>query len=599
MADRALSRRRHTPEQRDLVLARAAVDVECPVVDELEPVSVGEIEELARLDRLVDDLEEVRPARAEPAKVHRVRGAHEHAAACGQSPRDAPEEPLPLGRRDVLEDVEEGHEIELPRERHRVERAGVERRRRDELARELDRGLAEVDPCHAAEARQVAREDAGAAADVEDAKVPRAVQELVHDQLELLVPRVRREPVAEPDVEGEPLIVLGGPRTRGQDGTEASAGSGEPRRRVAVVTEWYPRPEHPFLGTFVADHARALASRHDVAVVVVSRARVTGVRPWEVEDAEELGIRTLRVRHRGRFAFRVAATLAALRRIDPAPDVLHAHVFGPGLVALAAARRRRIPVVVSEHESRVARGRLSRAERAVARLVYRRADAICPVSEDLGGPIVELAPAARLRPLPNPVDTALFRPSAPPEGPPLRALLVAGLVPVKAVRDVLQALALLRDRGRDVVLEIVGDGPEREALEERAWELGLADHVGFRGALEREAVAAAMQAAHVVCLASRWENLPVAAIEALASGRPVVAPRVGGVPEVVGPEDGVLFPAGDVPALARSLAEVDERLQDFDPEALASRAAARFGFEAVAARASEIYEDVLAARERP
>ena len=554
-----------------------------------------ELEELALLHRLVDDLEEVGQLVPQPAQVRGVRRVQEDAPALGETRRDAAEEPLPLRRGDVLEDVEERHEVEIVRERDVLERAHVEGRSRHEVAGERDRRLAEVDSGHVAESGQVAREDARAAADVEDAQAARAVQELVHDQLQLLVPRVRREPVAQADLEGEPLIEAGGgPRTRRQGATEASAGPGEARRRVVVVTEWYPSRERPVLGTFVVEHARALARRHDVAVLVLERGRTRGARPWLVEEAEEHGLRTLRVRHRGRLAFRVAGALGALGRLDPPPELLHAHVFGPGLVALAAGRRLGVPVVVSEHESRVARGLLGPAERRLARLVYARADAVCPVSDDLGRRIAALAPRARVRPLPNPVDTGLFRPSPLPPAPPLRALAVAGLVPVKGVEDLLQALALARDRGRDVLLDVVGDGPERRACEERAWALGLSRVVRFRGALPREGVANAMRNAHVVCLASRWENLPVAAIEALASGRPVVATRVGGVPEVVTAEDGVVVAPGAPRAFATALAELDEAA--FDPEALAARASARFGLDAVAARASEIYAEVLARR---
>ena len=592
MTLRPPARRGDASQERGLVLARPAVDVERPVVDEFEAVPLGEVEELPRLHRLVHDLEQLGAVRAEPAQVDGVRCAEEDATAAGEARRDGLEELLPLAGRDVLEHVEERHEVEVAPEGNVLQRSRVERRARNEVARKRDRRLAEVDARHMAEARQMAGEDAGAAADVEDAQAVRAVQELVHDQLQLLVARVRREPVAQPHVEGEPLVeVGGGPRTRGQSASEATAGPGVPRRRVALVTEWYPSPENPFLGTFVGDHARALARRHDVTVVVLARGRTRGGRPWSVDEGEEFGLRTLRVSHRGGLPFRVAGALAALRRLDPPPDVLHAHVFGPGLVALAAGRRLRIPVVVSEHESRVARGLLRRAERPLARFVYSRAGAVCPVSEDLGRRIAALAPRARLRALPNPVDTDLFRPSSPADAPPLRALFVGGLVPVKAVGDLLQALALARDRGRDVVLELVGDGPERAVLEERTWALGLAGFVRFRGALGREAVAAAMRKANVVCLSSRWENLPVAAIEALASGRPIVATRVGGVSEVVGAEDGILVPPGDPPALAAALAGLDERA--FDANALAERAADRFGLDAVAARASEVYEEVL------
>jgi len=103
-------------------------------------------------------------------------------------------------------------------------------------------------------------------------------------------------------------------------------------------------------------------------------------------------------------------------------------------------------------------------------------------------------------------------------------------------------------------LVLVGDGPERESLERLVRELGLADRVRFLGSLSRDEVLRQLAGARAAVLSSAWENLPHAAVEALAVGTPVVSTAVGGVPEVVhDDENGLLVPAGDVPALAAAL----------------------------------------------
>jgi len=108
-------------------------------------------------------------------------------------------------------------------------------------------------------------------------------------------------------------------------------------------------------------------------------------------------------------------------------------------------------------------------------------------------------------------------------------------------------------------LLIVGDGPERSDLEHRAHEAGLDGRVSFRGAVPRAEALAALAAATAAVLSSDWENLPHAAVEALALGTPVVATAVGGVPEVVRDgENGLLVAAGSAAELAAALARLVE-----------------------------------------
>jgi glycosyltransferase involved in cell wall biosynthesis len=107
----------------------------------------------------------------------------------------------------------------------------------------------------------------------------------------------------------------------------------------------------------------------------------------------------------------------------------------------------------------------------------------------------------------------------------------------------------------DVRLTVAGDGPERDALERRARELGLDGRVSFLGAVPRERVLRLFRAADASVLPSAWENFPHAVVEALAVGCPVIATAVGGVPEVVRDgENGLLVAPGDPGALGAAIA---------------------------------------------
>ncbi|MEU4653078.1 glycosyltransferase family 4 protein [Streptomyces sp. NPDC023723] len=137
---------------------------------------------------------------------------------------------------------------------------------------------------------------------------------------------------------------------------------------------------------------------------------------------------------------------------------------------------------------------------------------------------------------------------------PGRLLYVGRLERVKGVHVLLDAFRALGPDHPGATLDIVGDGADRAALEAAAGDLTAAGQVRFRGWLAPDAVAGALADASVVVIPSVWpENFPTVALEALQIGRPLVASRVGGLPELVGEDNGVLVPAGDATALAGAL----------------------------------------------
>ena len=217
---------------------------------------------------------------------------------------------------------------------------------------------------------------------------------------------------------------------------------------------------------------------------------------------------------------------------------------------------------------------------------------MAPVRRELAGHLRALGPRARIEPVPNVVDTDTFRPPAEPRSPngPARLLTVATLSEKKGHGHLLEALARLGGGER---LDIVGEGELREELERRVVELGLGDRVRLLGPRPKEQVAALMREADLFVLSSLHENLPVVVIEAQASGLPVVATRVGGVPELVGEETGELVEAGDPGALAEAIERVLSRRGRLDTRELALRTAERYGYEAIEARWTAIYRDLL------
>jgi sugar transferase (PEP-CTERM/EpsH1 system associated) len=287
----------------------------------------------------------------------------------------------------------------------------------------------------------------------------------------------------------------------------------------------------------------------------------------------------------------VVSLVAALRRLRP--DVVHSRNWG-AFDAVLAARLAGVRVVVHGEHGRVIedlRGdnrRRNRLRRALAPLVTR----FVTVSSDLAAWLVGTVGISRTKvvTIPNGVDTDRF---APGDGAALRralALPAGGLVvgaigrldPVKDHLALLEAFARLVPVP-DVVLVIAGEGPCRAALEARVGALGLDKRVRLLG--ERGDVPDLLRAMDVFVLSSIGEGVSNTVLEAMATGLPVVATRVGGTPELVIPGvTGLLVPAGDAGALADALATYagDPALRRRHGGAGRRRAVEQFGLRAMA-----------------
>jgi colanic acid/amylovoran biosynthesis glycosyltransferase len=199
------------------------------------------------------------------------------------------------------------------------------------------------------------------------------------------------------------------------------------------------------------------------------------------------------------------------------------------------------------------------------------------------------------------VDLQRFRgaPTSHADAAPLRILNVARLVPVKGQLVLLQAAALARQRALELELTIVGDGPLRASLEQAAHTLSLEDCVQFAGALGQDEIRDCYARADLFCLPSLREGIPVVLMEAMASGVPVVASGIMGIPELVEHgRSGVLVPPGQPEALADAMirlagdSEARHRLGD----AGRAKIATAYEVRRSARQLASVFETVLGSR---
>lgn len=265
---------------------------------------------------------------------------------------------------------------------------------------------------------------------------------------------------------------------------------------------------------------------------------------------------------RGKYDLRVLWRLAKLfrrRRVDAVVTVGAGDKMFWGRLA---AWRAGVPVVASALHSTGWPDGIGRLNRRLTRIT----DAFIGVAAPHGKHLVEVEgfPAAKVHVIPNGVDTDRFRPLPPDEslraelrlaaGDPTVAI-VAALRPEKNHALLLHAIAKVRERLPNVKLLIVGDGPERSGIERLAAELDITNAVRMLG--NRNDVGDVLALADLFALSSRMEANPVSILEALSCEKPVVAPRVGSIPETVRDgETGCLVSPNDADEMAERIASL-------------------------------------------
>ena len=241
----------------------------------------------------------------------------------------------------------------------------------------------------------------------------------------------------------------------------------------------------------------------------------------------------------------VPRLLSALWRDARHADIIHAHYsYRLAVLAGIVGRLRRVPVVVTLHGTgtldipgaRLAHRILHRCYRLAS---LRLASLVISTSEDLALVARRAVPRLLLTVIPNGFDERRFSPGAPPPELAERyrgrrlILTVRRLVPKNGVQYLVEALPAIVAKVPDALLVCLGDGRLRESIRERARALGVEAHVELLGMVANEMVPGYLRLADVVVFPSTAESSSIACAEAMASGLPVVASRVGGLIELL------------------------------------------------------------------
>lgn len=375
----------------------------------------------------------------------------------------------------------------------------------------------------------------------------------------------------------------------------------EPLRIVHIVRS-------PIGGIFrhICDLARAQAAAgHSVGLVCDS---LTGgaFEAGKVADLSgSLALGSVRIPIARQIAPSDAASLAKVRSVlaPLAPDIVHAHgakggVFGR-VVAAWLGRSRPVARFYAPHGGSLHYAKNSMEGRLyfrVERLLERVTDALIHVSdyerraylEKVGAPH---CPAVVVRNGLVPEEFELLD----AKGDASDFVYLGMLRDLKGVDVLLEATALLADQGRPVTVSLAGDGPHEARYREFVERRGLGALVRFVGQWPTRQSLAMGRA---LVLPSRAESMPYVALEAIAAGMPIIATRVGGVPEIFGPHSGELIPADDASALASAMASVvaDPAAAKAGAARLRSHISDEFSLKVMSSRIESIYRDGISRR---
>jgi glycosyltransferase involved in cell wall biosynthesis len=337
--------------------------------------------------------------------------------------------------------------------------------------------------------------------------------------------------------------------------------------RVVFLTPIYPRWPGDFSGAALGSLARALL-RRGVSIRVVApssesggQTELEGVPVRRVLFAETPpgsmsgpdGFARLRSPAGWSAMLRLwrALRAAARRELAAGADLVHAHRWLPAGLATPA----QVPLVLTTDGPDASLLRRSRIARSLARRVFQRASVVTAVSREVGESIQNstgrFIAASHIHPMPVETKGRLWTRGG------AGAVVLAPLVPAARVELAIETAAVLASCGHNLPLTIVGDGPEREALEQRAERLGVSALVRFVGELPPDQVRAHLGRADLLLFTARGDGSALAALEALVAGVPVVACWDSGAAVDIVPESGagrLTLPSAE--ALADSVLEL-------------------------------------------
>ncbi|NOY50938.1 MAG: glycosyltransferase family 4 protein [Chlorobi bacterium] len=386
------------------------------------------------------------------------------------------------------------------------------------------------------------------------------------------------------------------------------------RINVLYLSRWYPNRYDPMPGLFIQRHAEAANMYCKVAVVYVHAVSDKGQKKYELVPEKINGVTTIKVYYNnnvagiplvGRFVKMwrfYRANMLGIRSVKEYLghfDLVHIHILSRlGLIGLYYKWFRNINYVISEHWSRYlkATGSFNGLFRKwFTRLVVGNAAAVTTVTANLAG-------AMRSHKLKNNNYIVLANVLSPdfiniknnkPSGAAKKNIVHISCFEDKSknISGILRVVKRLADMRDDFHIAMIGDGIDYMKMKEYAISLNIPSNIlSFKGLLEGKELVTEMGNAALSLIFSNYENFPVVINESFSLGIAVISTRVGGIPEYVNDENGILLDAGDEEGLFIRLNMFLDDKYSFDSEKIKQKAISDFSMENVGKKLMDIYK---------
>lgn len=370
------------------------------------------------------------------------------------------------------------------------------------------------------------------------------------------------------------------------------------RKHIVFLARWYPHRYDPMLGLFVQRHAEAAAQYDDISVIYV-HADDQIQQKFDIVDETVNNVRTIRVYYRKSWSkiislFRFFKANNKALKLLPKPDIIHVHILTRlGLVALRQKRLHGTPYIITEHWSRYLpdndfNGLL---RKKLTKTVVRHASAVTTVTDILA----KAMQSHGLRNenysiVPNVVDINTFKPQPHHNEVPKIIHVSCFENKSKNITGLIDALQILEERDIKFQFTFIGDGIDFAMIKDYVKKLQHQENIRFTGILEGQDYVGELSSGDFLVLSSNYETQGVVLLEAFACGMPVVSTNVGGIPEIVNENNGILVPPHDPTKLADAMQTMLQTYQNYDVNTLRDSVIKKFSNETVGKLLNSLYK---------
>ncbi len=368
--------------------------------------------------------------------------------------------------------------------------------------------------------------------------------------------------------------------------------------KVFVVADGLPNPDN-LLGNFEMDQALALKSiGHDVYFIAFNSYPFRHKREYTETFGEYKGIPYIYKSFPfERWPLNPFANMAAImfrglvRRAIAKfgkPDIVHAHFIYQAFLAAKAKDVYNCPLVVTEHSSFINRDDISASYIKMGKVAYNKADRVICVSSALQNKLkLHFSINATLVPNILETDTFTYKENNNRQG----FVTASNLVPLKRVDMLIKAFDIAF-KGKNVTLDIFGDGKEKLKLQNIINRLNINDKVKLKGIATRKQLAKAYDNAKAFVMLSSTETFGVVYAEAIMSGLPVVSTLCGGPEDYINESNGLLIPVDNEPAAVQALQTIYANSDNYDRQGMGNEIRQMFSPTTIANHIDYIYKSI-------